>query len=89
MASEVIALIILLSMAGMNTVKVSAIELRHTITVDGNPDDWTGTPPTSNNSYAISDGEYIWKDAINDERNEETTSTAVLMIQGWTSRNSG
>ncbi len=43
---------------------------RHTITVDGNASDWTGTPPSQANSWVVSNGEWIWKDAIGDERND-------------------
>lgn len=42
----------------------------HTITVDGDPSDWTGTPPTSDNTYTISSGEWIWRDASGDERTD-------------------
>lgn len=46
------------------------------ITVDGNPSDWTGTPPTTDNSWKYSAGtagglnEWIWKDASGDERTD-------------------
>jgi len=46
------------------------------ITIDGNPSEWTGTPPVNNNSwkysYATAGGlnEWIWKDAAGDERTD-------------------
>jgi len=39
----------------------------HSITVDGNPSDWVGSAPTSENSGAYDQGEYIWRDAENDD----------------------
>ncbi len=41
-----------------------------TKTIDGNPSDWTGTPPSTYNSWAYSNGEWIWNDTVNDERND-------------------
>jgi hypothetical protein len=38
-----------------------------TITVDGNPSDWTGTPPITDNNWTISDFEYIWRDEMGDD----------------------
>jgi hypothetical protein len=38
-----------------------------TITVDGDPSDWTGTPPATNNTGEISEGEYIWRDEPGDD----------------------
>ncbi len=45
------------------------------ITVDGNPTEWTGTPPTTDNSkYSAGTAgglnEWIWKDASGDERTD-------------------
>jgi len=46
------------------------------ITVDGNPSEWTGTPPTDVNTWKYSAGtagglnEWIWKDAQGDERTD-------------------
>ncbi|WP_010479329.1 glucodextranase DOMON-like domain-containing protein [Thermococcus zilligii] len=41
------------------------------ITVDGDPSDWTGDSSLlSDNSYTISNGEWIWKDATGDERTD-------------------
>jgi len=50
--------------------------LAHTITVDGNPSDWTGTPPSSVNTYTVSNGEWIWRDAGGDERIDFTGFTS-------------
>ena len=44
--------------------------LRHTITVDGNPNDWIGSLPTSPDQGVISNGEYVWNDSIHDERDD-------------------
>ena len=38
-----------------------------TITVDGNPSDWTGTAPTAVNTAVISNGEFIWNDTAGDD----------------------
>jgi len=39
----------------------------HPIRVDGSVADWVGTPPEKYNTAIISKGEYIWKDALNDD----------------------
>ncbi|MEM1675913.1 MAG: carboxypeptidase regulatory-like domain-containing protein [Desulfurococcaceae archaeon] len=41
-----------------------------TRTVDGDPSDWTGTPPVDDNTYSYSEGEWIWRDAAGDERTD-------------------
>ncbi len=38
-----------------------------TITVDGNPSDWTGTAPTTVNTAVVSNGEFIWNDTTGDD----------------------
>ncbi len=49
------------------------IPTRHSaITIDGDPSDWTGTAPTSDNSFTISNGEFIWKDASGDNLTDNT-----------------
>ena len=46
------------------------------ITIDGNPSEWTGTPPSNDNDWKYSAGtagglnEWIWKDASGDERRD-------------------
>lgn len=45
---------------------------RKTITVDGDPSDWTGTAPGTDNTHTISNAEWIWKDASGDERTDAT-----------------
>ncbi|MFQ5999380.1 MAG: glucodextranase DOMON-like domain-containing protein, partial [Candidatus Bathyarchaeia archaeon] len=37
------------------------------ITVDGDPSDWIGSTPQYENSEAYDQGEYIWRDAVNDD----------------------
>ncbi len=37
------------------------------ITVDGNPSDWTGTEPTTYNTATVNGGEFIWNDTIGDD----------------------
>ncbi len=39
----------------------------HSITVDGDPSDWVGSAPPNENSGAYDQGEYIWRDAENDD----------------------
>lgn len=39
----------------------------HTIAADKNIRDWTGVAPEQENSAAVSNGEYIWKDAAGDD----------------------
>ena len=39
----------------------------HPVTVDGSCIDWTGEPPEKDNEYIIDEGEWIWRDAANDE----------------------
>lgn len=39
----------------------------HSIAVDKNVRDWTGVAPVLDNSAAVSNGEYIWKDAAGDD----------------------
>lgn len=40
-------------------------------TIDGDPSDWTGTPPATDNTGEYDDaaGEWIWRDALNDVNN--------------------
>ncbi len=38
-----------------------------TITVDGNPSDWTGTVPSVANTAAVSNDEFIWNDTVGDD----------------------
>ena len=66
-----IAMVLLLSgLAGIITMAPHNMATRHTISVDANPNDWSGTLPNTANSYAISNGEYVWNDSVNDERND-------------------
>ena len=76
-----VAIILLLVMSiGMIVVGINgnhhyyANNTRHTITVDGDPSDWSGTAPSTANSWVISNGEWIWKDAVGDERNDFNNS---------------
>ena len=41
-----------------------------TITVDGDPSDWTGTAPTVVNTATVSSGEFIWNDTAGDDRGD-------------------
>ncbi|MEM2679113.1 MAG: hypothetical protein QXU01_01665 [Candidatus Hadarchaeales archaeon] len=41
-----------------------------TRTVDGNPNDWIGTPPAAVNTYTVENGEWIWKDNTGDQRTD-------------------
>jgi len=41
--------------------------LGHTISVDGATGDWVGIAPEEPNTWTISNGEYIWKDATGDD----------------------
>ncbi|MGE5436940.1 MAG: T9SS type A sorting domain-containing protein [Syntrophothermus sp.] len=43
-----------------------------TITVDGNPSDWIGTPGANIHSVVISEGEWIYKGTSGDERTDYT-----------------
>ena len=38
-------------------------------TIDGDPSDWTGTPPATNNTWIYDDaaGEWIWRDMVGDD----------------------
>jgi hypothetical protein len=64
----------ILSIIGLTAVAV--VFALAQITVDGNPSEWTGTPPTENNTWKYSAGtagglnEWIWKDAQGDERTD-------------------
>jgi len=49
----------------------------HSITVDGDDSDWSGTAPTGENSAVVSDGEFIWKDAAGDIRTKTGFSPAA------------
>jgi hypothetical protein len=40
------------------------------IIVDGDPSDWKAPLPSQDNTYIISDGEFVWKDATGDERTD-------------------
>ncbi|RLI22836.1 hypothetical protein DRO45_00290 [Candidatus Bathyarchaeota archaeon] len=45
----------------------SSFTQNHSVVVDGNPDDWVGKAPQAENSEAYDGGEYIWRDAVNDD----------------------
>ncbi len=53
---------------GIMSLHGGKIYVRHGITVDGDPSDWTGTLPSTNNAYLVSNGEYVWNDTAGDER---------------------
>jgi hypothetical protein len=61
---EVVVLAILLAFLVVGALPIVKAK---TITVDGDPSDWTGTPPTTNNTGVISEGEYIWRDELDDD----------------------
>lgn len=42
----------------------------HIISVDGDISDWDGTPPAEDNSAVVSEGEWVWKDAAEDQRSD-------------------
>jgi len=68
MSIKIASSIILLAIAVAILTPYTA--LAHTVTVDGNPSDWTGTPPSEVNTYTVSDYEWIWRDAGGDERTD-------------------
>lgn len=69
-AGLILMALVLLGMAGF----VSA----HSITVDGDPSDWTGDASTlSDNSYTVSNGEWIWKDATGDVVNRLASGDSI------------
>lgn len=55
-----------------------------TITIDGDPSDWTGTPPAQENNWTISAGEFIWRDAVGDDTGNGswTYPTSALFTGG-------
>ncbi len=48
---------------------------RNTINVDGDPSDWTGTLPAQSHEVAISNGEWLYKGNVNDERKDLSGSS--------------
>ncbi len=44
--------------------------LAHPVTVDGNPNDWSGIPPLQVNSYTVNSGELVWRDNLGDVRTD-------------------
>ena len=71
-AGLILMALVLLGMAGF----VSA----HSITVDGDPSDWTGDASTlSDNSYTVSNGEWIWKDATGDVGNRLSNGESITV----------
>ncbi len=42
----------------------------HIITVDGDDSDWIGTSPAVEDTFTYSEGEFIWRDAINDDKGD-------------------
>ena len=73
---EVIMMKRILSFIGMTAIAV--VFALGQITVDGDPSEWTGTPPVDNNTWKYSGGtagglnEWIWKDTEEDERTDFT-----------------
>ena len=57
-------LLLAILLLGMFSASVSA----HSATIDGNLADWTGTPPATDNTWTVSAGEGIWRDAAADDR---------------------
>ena len=64
----IMAILVISGVIGVFKWNVKSESMRHTITVDGDPSDWTGTLPNTNNAYLVSNGEYVWNDTAGDER---------------------
>jgi len=66
------------------------VNAQSTRTVDGNPSDWIGTPG-ADNSWVVSNGEGIWRDAASDDTGNGSyiypncthTSPAIPDSKGW------
>jgi len=44
--------------------------IAHSVTVDGDPNDWSGIPPLQVNSYTVNNGELVWRDNLGDVRTD-------------------
>jgi len=83
---SILALLLLVSILTFSALP-SANALRHApITVDGNPSDWTGTPPATDNTWKYDDaaGEWIWRDMVGDDKGNGTYTypTARIVVGG-------
>ncbi len=70
----IILLISVMNIPNTITTRSLRINLYATRTIDGDPSDWIGVPPSSDNSYTYSNGEWIWKDAVNDIQDVYTSN---------------
>ena len=57
----------LLAVCGVSAAQGVGALVGHSIRVDGSVSDWKGQAPSKTNTAAVSNGEYIWKDAPNDD----------------------
>lgn len=56
---------------GLSAVEAGKIPLTgHSIAIDKNVRDWIGAAPEEENSAAVNNGEYIWKDAAGDDKGD-------------------
>ena len=66
-AVVVIALILILCSLLATTIEVEGENSNNRITVDGDPADWPGSPPSEVNTGCWSEGVFIWRDEENDD----------------------
>lgn len=59
--------VLFLSFLTYSSAEVGGAFSGHLISIDGSIGDWVGVPPVKSNSSTISQGEYIWKDAEDDD----------------------
>jgi len=58
------------------------------ITIDGDPSDWTGTPPATNNTwkYDTTAKEWIWTDEVGDDKGNGTYTYPTANVSGTQKR---
>ncbi len=80
-AASLIALVLMSGIIGVVTLHpVGNYNMKHEITVDGKADDWTGSLPSTSNTFVVSNGEYVWNDKIGDERNDFNGSNSDTRV---------
>lgn len=62
-----VVIAVFLSFCNLSSAETGAPLAGHTIKVDGSIGDWIGAAPAKPNTTAIDNGEYIWKDEIDDD----------------------
>jgi len=81
----ILALLLLASSLMVSTLPLGEAKRSGSRTIDGNPSDWTGTPPATDNTwlYDSTAGEWIWRDTVGDDKGNGTYTYPTAYIVSW------